>query len=47
MYLEFHPWVSEALYKETVARMESVFRFEGAYWNKEIGRWEAAYLTAQ
>jgi FkbM family methyltransferase len=45
MYVEFHPWTSESLYKQTVARLESVYKFEGAYWNADIGRWEAAYLT--
>lgn len=45
MYVEFHPWVSEKLYKETLSRLEAVYRFEGAYWNSDIGRWEAAYLS--
>ena len=44
-YVEFHPWVSESLYKQTVARLEAVYNFQGAYWNSDIGRWEAAYLT--
>jgi len=44
-YVEFHPWVNETLYKECVARMESVYKFEIAYWNSDIGRCEAAYLT--
>lgn len=45
MYVEFHPWTSEKLYKEVVARLEAVYKFDGAYWGPHIGRWEAAYLT--
>ena len=45
IYVEFHPWVNDRLYRETVARLESIYHFEGAYWNSSIGRWEAAYLS--
>lgn len=45
MYLELHPWINESIYRETLARLESVYKFDGAYWNSDIGRWEAVYLT--
>jgi FkbM family methyltransferase len=45
-YVEFHPWVVEPLYVETVQRMSSIFNFEGSCM-RDVGRWEAAYLTAR
>ena len=47
MYLELHPWVSAELYEATLAKLQNVFRFEGAYFNHEIKRWEAVYLHAK
>jgi len=43
MYVEFHPWVSQEIYDETIAKLNAIFKFIGAYPN-EFGRWEAAYL---
>lgn len=43
MYLELHPWVSDETYIKTIAKLEDVFKFEGA-WRADSGRWEAVYL---
>jgi FkbM family methyltransferase len=45
MYLELHPWTTDKIYRETLARLESIYRLEGAYWSSDLGRWEAVYLT--
>lgn len=45
LYVEFHPWANEEIYKRTIQRLEYVFDFEGAYFNNDLGRWEAAYCT--
>lgn len=44
-YIEFHPWGSQALYGETLAKLCSHFRVEGVEFNSSCGRFEAAYLT--
>lgn len=43
-YVEFHPWVNDYVYRETMRLLESSFIFEGVG-NDTLGRWQAAYLT--
>jgi FkbM family methyltransferase len=45
MYIEFHPWVPQALYDEMVCKLSANFNFEGASAPTPTGRWEAAYCT--
>lgn len=43
-YVEFHPWVSQELYDETIKKMKALFRFKGFPEYGPPGRYEAAYL---
>lgn len=47
MYLELHPWANFQLYADVLAKLQSVFDFDGAYFNNDLGRWEAIYLTGR
>ncbi len=44
MFVEFHPWVTQGLYEQTIERLSTLFQFEGVYRNA-LGRWDGAYLT--
>lgn len=45
MYLELHPWTSLADYVKLNAKLQEIYKFEGAYWSDVLQRWEAVYLT--
>jgi FkbM family methyltransferase len=45
MYLELHPWVKVEKYRETLRKLEKVFRVECAATDPQTGLMEAVYLT--
>lgn len=44
MYIEFHPWANDLFYDQTIQKLETLFKFEGAVM-RDCGRWEAAYCS--
>lgn len=44
-YIEFHPWIPEADYREMMDKLGRVFHVEGIPRVDGVDRWEAAYLT--